>query len=211
MNYSIKILESNNKILNDINKALLPDITKFMNNAIAVIKTELPMIVRNAIVSSPEYISLISGQLKYELGIIDGAIKVEGLLNIWMSNIEYIYDPPSIVNNRIKSKFSASLIRADLSDVLYTEYAQMTDNMRGYSLPWLEWLLLNGTIVLVNNYEVILGPNKYSRTGYGIMSPGGGWSVPSQFAGTTDDNWITRSIDVASEEVNSLLQKAFKQ
>jgi hypothetical protein len=209
MKNSIEIKESDAQIFNSICKALLPDIIIYMDNAIQIIQKELPIILETAIINSQEYQSLVSGQLKYEFGIVDAANKIDGLLKIWINNIEYNYQKPTFNGKKINSKFSANLIKADLSDVLYTEYAQMTDTLRGYSLPWLEWLLVDGSKTIIDQFEVQLGPNKYSRTGYAIMRPGQGWSVPSQFAGTIEDNWLTRSIDSVSNEINNLLNKAF--
>jgi len=61
-----------------------------------------------------------------------------------------------------------------------------------------------------NNYEIVIGPNKYSRTGYAIMKPASGsWSVPSEFAGTITDNWITRAIQTSETDINNLLRKIF--
>jgi len=210
MKYSIKILESNQEITNAINKALLRQVVTFMDGAFNELKQNLPSIITTAITNAPEYNSLIRGTLRYHLGLVDAGSKIDGLINIWINNIEYNYSPPIIRNNKISSKFSANLIRADLSDVLYSEYAQMIDTYRGYSLPWLEWLLLDGTQNLVDNYEIVIGPNKYSRTGYAIMKPSSGsWSVPSEFAGTITDNWITRAIQTSETDINNLLRKIF--
>ena len=121
-----------------------------------------------------------------------------------------VYDVPKINGNTITSKFSISMIKADYSDVLGSDYAQMTDSVRGYSLPWLQWLLLDGTKILINNHQVVIGPNSRSRTSMAIMRPGSGWSVPNEFAGTQSNNWLTRAIDSSSDSINNLLKRAFK-
>lgn len=209
MKLGLKILENNSQISKEILGALLPDITKYLDRAIKYIKQNLPDIVNNAITNAPEYSSLISGQLRYEFGLIDPDNKINGLLDIWINNIEYVYDPPKIVGSNIKSNFSASMIRIDFSDVLYSEYAQMQDTIRGYSLPWLEWLLLEGNKVLVPNHSVVIGPNPRSRTGNAVMvNSRSSWKVPAQFAGSSSDNWITRALDSAESEIQALLDKA---
>jgi hypothetical protein len=210
MKLSLKIIDNNKDIYNSLLKALLPDIINYMDSAIIMIRRELGGIVKKAIFSSPEYSSIVGGDLKYQLGLVDGGSKIEGLLEFWINNISYEYQRPAIKNNMIKSSFSASLIKSDFSDVLGSEYAYMTDNLRGYSLPWLEWLLLNGTAIIINDYTVTMGYNKYSRTGGAVMTNGGSWSIPSQFAGTVGDNWITRSLETASLDIDNLLKKALK-
>lgn len=208
MRFGLKLIESNDQITKEILNALLPDVTKHMNKMIVYIKQNLPDIVSNAITSSPEYESLVGGQLKYELGLVDADSKIEGLLDIWMNNIEYLYEPPSIMGSRIKGSFSANMIKIDFRDVIYTQFAEMQDTIRGYSLPWLQWLLLDGNANIVDNYSVVMGPNRRSRTGNAIMKMGGSWRVPPQFAGTINDNWITRALDSAQGEIQQLLDKA---
>jgi hypothetical protein len=103
------------------------------------------------------------------------------------------------------------MIKSDFSDVLGSDYAIMTDNIRGYSLPWLKWLLLDGTAIIIDNYTVTMGYNKYSRTGGAVMTrTGGAWRVPPQYSGTMDDNWITRSIENSKDEIDNLIIRAFK-
>ena len=102
------------------------------------------------------------------------------------------------------------MIRSDFSDVLSSDSGFVIDALRGYQLPWLEWLLLEGNKAIISKQEVIIGPNKFSRTGLAIMRPSNkSWRVPSEFAGTIKDNWITRAIDNSESQINELLDKAF--
>ena len=92
-----------------------------------------------------------------------------------------------------------------------TEAAQVIDTKRGYSLPWLEWLLLKNNKVIVNNYDVKLGPNINSRTGNAIMvSSNNNWRVPPQFAGSQASNWTTRAIERVDKQIESIIQKAIE-
>ena len=210
MKISFKLLESDKTISNKILKALLSDIKTFVNNSFNKIKQELPLIVLNSIKLSPEYSELISGNLRLELGIADPNTKVAGLIEIWSKNIVYNYNKPEIKNNKIKSSFSVEMIKSDFSDVLGSDYSIVVDSVRGYSLPWLEWLLLDGSKSIVKNYEVVFGPNPASRTGSAIMYPSSSsWGISNSYAGTISDNWITRSIDSAEGQISNLLDKAF--
>lgn len=211
MKFSIKLLENNSEINNKILNALLPDIIKYMDSGINTVKKGLPEIIHQSIINTPEYNSLLNGELRYEFGIPDPGPKLAGLIEIWSGNIQYSYIKPSISGSQIKSLFSANTIRADYADVLYTDYALVIDSIRGYSLPWLEWLLLEGNKTIIDKYEVVLGSNKFSRTGKAIMKPSGkSWKVPSVYSGTSSDNWITRAIDNASDQIDNLLKKAFQ-
>lgn len=206
MKLTLKLLDTSKEIQQKILNAMLPEITATMNSGITKIKSQLPDIIRQAIINSPEYNSLLNGQLRYEFGIDNSSSKLASLLEVWSTNIQYSYTKPHIVGVKIKSAFSANTIRADFSDVLYTDYAVVTDMLRGYSLPWLEWLLLEGNKTIINNYEVVFGPNSSSRTGYAVMHQSRrSWQVPSEFAGTMSDNWITRAIDNIGDEIENML------
>lgn len=209
MQLNLKLIANNQSIGKEILITLLPDIIDYMNNVIKYIKINLPEVVRNAIVSTPEYQSLVGGQLQFELGIPDVNQKISGLLNIWMNNMVYEYQIPRIANNKIISNFSVGMIRVDFDDVIYSEYATIRD-VKGYSLPWLEWLLMEGNTILVPAHEVLFGPSSYSRTGNAIMrkNKNRNWKVPAQYAGTLNDNWITRALDSAESDIQDVLNRA---
>lgn len=210
MNISFKLLDSNYQISNNILKTLIPELNNYFKNKLQYIKFNLPLILSNILKNTPEYNSLINGQLKYEFGIPDSETKLNEILDIWTKNIYIEYKSPTIVSNKIKASFSVSLVRADFSDVLSVDASLVIDRLRGYNLSWLEWLLLEGNKIIIPKQEVIIGPNKFSRTGYAVMRPSStSWKVPSQYAGTINDNWITRAIDSTEDNINNLLDKAF--
>lgn len=212
MKISFKLLE-NNKIISDkILTALLPEINKYLKNKLQYIRTNLPPLVMNALTNAEEYSALIGGQLQYEFGIPDPVNKLDEILRVWSNNVVIQYNAPIIAGSQLKSSFSFSIIRSDFSDVLSTDAAFVIDNLRGYQLPWLEWLLLEGNKIIIPKQEVVIGPNKFSRTGYAVMRQSNkSWRVPSQFAGTINNNWITRAIDSSESEINNFLTKAFEQ
>jgi hypothetical protein len=74
----------------------------------------------------------------------------------------------------------------------------------------LEWLLLEGNKTIIKNQQVIVRPSKFSRTGMALMQESNkSWKVPSQYAGTIRNNWITRAIDDNEGIINNFLTKAF--
>jgi len=181
-----------------------------MNNGVSTIKRELPNIIKTAIENTPEYSSILSGKLKYEFGIPDSSIKLNNLIDIWIENIRYPYMKPTIMRNKIKSTFEVNAIRVDFAEVLYSNDALVIDNIRGYNLPWLEWLLLEGNKTIISKQEVVIGPNNFSRTGNAIMRDSNkSWKVPAEFSGTVTNNWITRAIDGVEGNIQSLLDRAF--
>lgn len=211
MRFDLKILESDSEIAKKILDALLPQINNYMNDSIAKIKNPIKEIVGNAIRNSPEYDAIARGQLSYELGIPDPFTRMDGLISIWLNNVQFNYNKPIIANNKIKASFSVNMIKVDFSDVLFSDFAKVDDFRRGYSLPWLEWLLLEGNKIIVPKYEVLFGANRASRTGFALMKESTrSWRIPSTYAGTINNNWITRALDSASSDIKSLLDRTFE-
>lgn len=211
LNFSLKILENDKQIISNILEALVPEVDNYLKKALKNIRNSLPETIRNALYTTPEYKSLIGGQLQYEFGIPNPTSAITNIIGIWSNNIVVTYNSPTISNSRIKASFSVSMIRSDYADVLSSDDALVIDNLRGYQLPWLEWLLLEGNRTIISKYQVQLGPSRSSRTGYAVMKPSNkSWKVPSEFAGTTTNNWITRAIDGAENQIEQLIDKAFE-
>lgn len=213
MRFKISILEKNKEIEQKILQALLPQVNKALGSYYKTIIPKIKIVIAEAIKSSPEYNSITNGVLKYELGIPDGDSRVNSLLNIWLSNINIEPKLVIIKNSQIIGGLKISLIRADLSDVLGSDAAIITDNKTGSMVDWLNWLSLAGDKTIIRDYDFILGSNPRSRTGGGIMrySPGSGkWKVPSEFSGTVTNNWITRSIDIAADNIENILSSTLK-
>ena len=208
INIKATILESDDEISRLIMKALLPEINSSLNSAFYKIKERLLLLVQTAITSSPEYTSIMSGQLKYEFGLPDSAARLSEILTFWKYiNVEY--NRAKINGTRLSGSISISMIKSDYSDVL-SSAAAILQTEKGADLQWLSWLLLFGDKTIIKTHNVVLGPSPVSRTGGAIMkaSSSGKWGVPSEFSGTANNNWITRAIDSVSQDIDSLLMKA---
>lgn len=122
------------------------------------------------------------------------------------------YNKATISKNSIKGSFSLSAIQSDYTDILaIPESILITE--KGQKLEWLKWLLLFGDKTIIKDYTVVLGPNPRSRTGNAVMvqETKSRWNIPPQFAGTLNNNWITRSIDSVNDEINSILLNALEE
>ena len=213
MKLKFKLLDSSQDIEKKILKALLSEISSSMKIYAKNISKEITDIVILAIQNSPEYSSLTSGSLKAEFGIPDPENRLAGLLVLRSKNISVTFAPPSISQSRIKSYFRLEMIKADLSDILGSDLVTVIDSNSGKSVNWLEWLSLAGDKTIIKDYNVVYGPNKRSRTGLAIMrsQSGAKWKVPSEFSGTIDNNWITRSIDSVSDLIETTIETGFKK
>lgn len=210
MKISFKLLETQSSISKKILEAIRDHLSPiFTSNLANALKPIISQEVISALSQEPEYTSLISGQLKYELGIPDAATRINQLFEHWSNSIVINVSPVMVKSSRLVGKLSLNMIPADISDAIGLPAATITDNNTGSIIPWLQWLLLDGSKILIQNYEVRIGPNNNSRTGNAIMvvSNQKDWRVPPEFAGTVHDNWITRAIQRLDQTIPDKIAK----
>jgi hypothetical protein len=213
MRLTLTLLDSQSEIsrmiLESIRDHLNPIFSKTADNLKPIISKE----VLEALTKESEYSSLISGQLRSELGIPDAASRIQQLFQQWSSNILVEFIPITIKGSKLLGKFSLNMIRSDLEDVLGLSAASITDSISGSVIPWLQWLSLEGTKILIRNYQIQIGPNSRSRTGNAIMvtSKQENWRVPPEFAGTIHDNWITRAIQRLDSSIPQKMQQELER
>lgn len=85
----------------------------------------------------------------------------------------------------------------------------------GHSIDWMDWLLNRGSQVVVSGFESVFAvAASKSRSGLGFMlKTGGSFRVDPKFAGTKDDNFLTRMLiqsrqsieNIIKEEINKVL------
>lgn len=203
---SLKLVETTSQINKDLLYALLPQVDTYFKGVFTKVSSQIQDLIVNSIKSAPEYEALLSGRLKAEFGLPDSDSRVSSILQFWR-NIVVEYRPVKVKNNiNLSANFTINMIKSDFSDAISLGAATFTTE-KGSELNWLEWLLLFGNKTIIKDYEVVLGPNPRSRTGLAVMRGviSGKWSVPSEFAGTINNNWITRSIDSVDSQINKLL------
>lgn len=208
MNITVKLVDSTP----DISKAILGSIRDYLDpkikQAASKAAAELPKLVSEGLKQEPEYLSLLSGQLKAELGLASSS-DVEAVIEAISSSIELKTQSLSANRSGIKGGFTINMIRAkDAGGVIGLDIAKVND--KGYSLPWLQWLLFEGNEILIKNYTVELGPNPNSRSGLAVMKPSlsSSWRVPPEFVGSEENNWITRAISRIENNIYDLIVKA---
>lgn len=204
----LKLEESTGEINKKILEALLPQVEKYLKKLFNKVSEQIKVVVIEAIKQAPEYQSLLTGQLKAEFGLPDSEARVNSIINVW-NNLTVEYKDTKISRGSLYGGFKISMIPKDFSNVLTLEASSFTTE-KGTQLNWLEWLLLFGNKTIIKDYTIQLGPNPRSRTGMAIMKGqlAGKWSVPNSYAGTANNNWITRAIDSADDAINEILSKA---
>jgi hypothetical protein len=149
--------------------------------------------------SNRAYASLLNGALQEEFGFTSKMASeyTKGVIESVGTATQFI--PMS------NGGFYIGVFRTDFSDAMSSRFSTYTSfSTRGsFIIEWLSWFLFNAGQSVVKNYSLVRGNFKpgASRSGRAIMTPSNtkNWSVPRE-AGTIDDNWITQSVDAASDE-----------
>lgn len=212
MQLSLELIESDSFIRQQILLAMQDHISSAMSKARTSILSSIRNLIRAAILNQPEYASLVSGRLKYELGISDPEKRINSIIDTWLDNIKIETKPTKITNSGISGGFRIDAINSNFEDVLSGDNAIIVDSLSGKVVPWLQWLLLDGGKILVRDYEVRIGPNNRSRTGMAIMIESDkNWRMPPEFAGTVSNNWITRALENIDDELTNHIQKEIEK
>lgn len=207
LKFSMRLVEDYSTISSRIATALLPEVRIYFQNAIAGLDTKITDLVINSITSQPEYSSLMSGSLQYEFGIPDPSSRLSEILDTIRTNSIVQIKPPTISGSKISASIKIQMIQSNFNDLIQLGSSKITSE-KGTELNWLRWLLLEGDTIIISDYHVVLGPNPRSRTGMAIMTRGGSWRVPPEYAGSVRSNWITRAIDSVSSEIESAISSA---
>ena len=183
--------------LGEIEGKMLKAISKHLNIKLKNIEKDLTFSVYNlmyqALTGSQETQSIISGQLKSELGIVDADAQLSEIFKAIVHATEVTITKARVKAKGVSMTLRISAVPFDLSS-MGSIGSYRTE--KGTTIPWFEWLTSLGDRVIVRDYEIEAGHPKHSRTGDAIMISGRkGWRVPPQFAGTKSDNFVTRAVD----------------
>ena len=188
--------------IKEIQKVLTRSYSKIQNGVLKSLRT----IVRERIMESPEYNSIVGGTLKGELGLPDGISRITAIIEAWVLSIRVKVKAGS---GKSLGSLSIQMIDSSYSDVLgLAESVLRYTNRKGksVSLDWLKWLLTEGGSTIVSEYEFT--PSSRGRTGLGVMIKSrGGWKVPAQFAGVANDNFVTRSFEGIAKDIEIIISQ----
>ena len=194
-------------------KNVVREITKNIKSKAEIIRAtitnQIKKSVKEALVATPEYQSILQGKLRAELGIPEPDTRIITIIDTWVNNI-------SVKIKTGKSPLltiDIGIIKEDYGDVLSlpeAKYAYVSRRGQG-TIPWLSWLLLEGDKRIVTKYEFSSNP-RGSRTGMGIMvhKSRGFWQVPAEFSGTSVDNFATRALGNIESVIDKIVEKAVK-
>jgi hypothetical protein len=209
---TIKLKENNKTIRARVNNSLSTLLNNTIRRKQGMIFREIRELIPDWVESQPEMIDLAMnigpGSLAGQFGLMAGSgpeiVKiisktVQNSISLNISNISKKDLSGGIEINFMSATFE-ELLTLPEGHVFYDD---------GY-LHWLDWLLTQGFKVIVVGYSFRFLDG--GRSGGGIMTKGGLWRVPPQFAGTVEDNFITRALTSPTNQlqIQQILQRHIK-
>ncbi len=201
--------------INDLKKFIVKSIVDKLNSTVFSNVGNSERFIKDTILQSirrqDEYSSLKSGELRNLLGIANSS-DVDAILSE-LENVEVKIKKPKTGANSVNASIDISMIQEGFQDLLSSPSASYISE-NGVQVNWLEWILTRGNDSVVVGYRYLPKTSPYSRTGEGIMVKGSSsiFRIPTRYAGSIDDNWITRGIDEAlpaiESHMNTLVEKA---
>lgn len=210
MKYSLDLVESDSQIIELILKNLLPMLNKKLDTGITKMIRLINLGLENSIRNQSEYASLTSpnGKLRIEFGITDPGI-VDNVITSVIDSVFVQRKNLTISNKRIVGGVMIGFLPNNVILSVAEQFSVITE--KGQPLPWLKWLLFEGTAAIIKDYDIKIGPNFRSRTGEAVMVQSTkSWRVPPEFVGTYSDNWFTRAIDAIDDSIEEIMKKSLE-
>tara|TARA_R110000824_G_C15212742_1_gene676788 strand:- start:2080 stop:2757 length:678 start_codon:yes stop_codon:yes gene_type:complete len=186
-------------------------IKKYAGSVAGELTEKIQQVVRERLSMCEEYGSLVGGALRAQLGIPNAEVSVADIVNMWVQGIGVTIETGSgsLLTVRI------GIIKDDYVDVLsldgseYTYIRKHPPEKAGQSqtIPWLQWLLLEGDRRIIVDYE--FSPTKIGRSRMaGVMKKNSkkAWQVPSQYSGTSVDNFATRALTNVHIDIEKIVE-----
>lgn len=150
------------------------------------------------------YESLTSGILRQEFGLSDAQIAKLPELFEELISVSYTY---AILNQKKIAYLAIHILDYDQIPYEKGSYYSNTN-----LVEWLKWLLFEGTDVAVSEYAVktLKKPTRNSRTEFTIMigpSDNFSYSVPPEFAGDINNNFLTKVVKQSEQEILKIIAK----
>lgn len=198
---TIQIIDSRRSYEAKILFAFKEEIDRTYRNRYPAILAQVRNVITKALRASPEIVSLRQGVLQADFGLYsDYAVSateeiIEHVVN--RVNVFFISSAANLVYS-----LYLEVLPADVMPDIAKKYEY---DSNGYSIPWAEWLLFEGTKVVVDDHQVFYRDGA-GRSQKAIMNKGGFFRVDPEFSGTEEDNFIVRAIRSTKDDIINILR-----
>lgn len=203
----LNIKESVPQITRLIRKALIEEINKkFTESTVIELVNAIRDDIKLALLAAPEAQSLLNGELRGQFGFYDGTEDriVKAIINTIANNIEFKFNKMSDNGNKVNGGFEFYVAKSNFSDILSLDES-IIKTEKGQSLYWLEWLLVKGDRIIIDEHTLLFKRSASRSHSYIMIKTGGFWKVPSEFSGTIKNNWITRALDEKTNKISEII------
>jgi len=162
--------------------------------------------------------ALISGSsqggvnLRGELGVNTPTARLRTIIETLAQQLVLTNKPLKVQANGLRGGFRLQMIEADWRKVTNLNEAWIKERTK-VDFPWLDWLLTQGSKVVVREYDVHIQVGT-GRTGKAHMRKNYNrkmWNVPPEFSGTTKDNFVTDILDILEIELKQIMPQELKK
>lgn len=186
-------------------KRALSNLNRITSNA----KPKIATIISNSLNNSSTVQSLLSGKLRDDFGLFGNVVDVTiaGIVKHISENIKLQIDKSNKAGSILT--ISVELLPGDFSRLVSIPGGSIPS--RGGPVDWLEWLLTKGTQVVVADYWLYPNAKGFTRSGgSSIMkkiesTTRDPFRVDPNYAGTADDNFITRAIEPYHDDILNIV------
>jgi len=219
INIDITILESDTKIKKLILKAMAGELNAILLSARRTIEDEIAFRMKSVFVGTRTYNAIINGPLDAHFGIPQGEAldRLDSIINQIVKSIRVDFKEIKSRGKIFTGGYTVRILRADFLDIINLSAAIVDNTSNNVNvatqLPWLEWLLIRGDNIIIDDYEIVFGSFSQSRSNAAIMvrNEASVWSVPPEFSGTIRKNWLTKSVLESGNFIADFVGAAIKK
>lgn len=208
MNIQIRLKESDKQIDDKILDALYKEVNKMNWKVIGTEILELSRDILGGMLRvQPEYTSLLNGKLRSELGLEDVSV-VEQIIGTWISGITVTTTRIQRRNGQLIGKIILQGLPKDLHDVAHLGTYKTE---KGSEIKWLDWLMNLGDNIIITTHTIGFHKESSRTDGAVMVKSERGWSVPSEYSGTSNNNYVTRAVDASLPMLSTEIEKLVKR
>lgn len=188
----------------DIEKNVLIEyvsyIDKIFANSIPVIKAKVPQIISKLLRASDSWAAINGGDLQKILYIPSPTTSLFQIEKAIIDSIDIIKTPVSVRGQNIAGSFTVSVLDDSYAQVLSAgETSYVTKN--GKLIPWVEWLIYFGDSPVLSKMRLL-----ETNRGTYVVKSNDDLFIPSAYSGIPVDNFLTRALEPAEQEIGNLIE-----
>ena len=207
MSISVKLLETTKEIEQKINAAIADQLNDVLAKNLSYIQKELIFkYIPSWIQSQPEIQAISNGELSGPFGITLPTLNIANAIS------NAVCQSTSISLKKYNNKLAGGGLEINVQPVDFSNILSLPEGHTIYEdgdLHWLQWMLIRGDETIIVGYEY--NPQTgLGRSKLGNMKKGNSFRVPPQYAGTSDNNFITRALigQQQNDDITNLVKKA---